>query len=113
MAMLSLLVAAALIAGTQDTTLSVIPRPVRMTRAAAAAFVLTPGTRVVTDAGTRAIGYQLADWIAPATGYRLTSRRRGPESRFARFAPRASFTASRRCDSCSRRTSSAPRRSWE
>jgi len=72
MAMLSLLVAAALIAGTQDTTLSVIPRPVRMTRAAAAAFVLTPGTRVVTDAGTRAIGYQLADWIAPATGYRLT-----------------------------------------
>jgi len=57
-------------AQSSDMTLAVIPRPVHMTRAGSA-FVLTPGTVIVTDRATRDIGYQLADWLAPATGYRL------------------------------------------
>src|SRR5947208_16839448 len=69
--MINLIALLALVATAQDTTLSVIPRPVRMTRGTAA-FVVTPGTVVVTDRATRVIGYQLADWIAPATGYRLS-----------------------------------------
>src|SRR5881628_4142107 len=54
----------------QDTTLSVIPRPVHMVRGMGA-FALTSGTVVVTDRATRQIGYQLSDWLQPATGYRL------------------------------------------
>jgi hexosaminidase len=34
-------------------------------------FVVTPGTVVVTDRATRQVGHQLADWLSPATGYRL------------------------------------------
>jgi hexosaminidase len=58
--------------GTQspDTTLSVVPRPVRMTRGTAS-FTLTPGTVIVADRATREIGHQLAGWIFPASGYRL------------------------------------------
>jgi len=54
----------------QDTALSVIPRPVHMARNAAS-FVLTPGTAIITDRATYDIGIQLADWLQPATGYRL------------------------------------------
>jgi len=57
-------------AQSSDPTLAVIPRPVQMTRGGSA-FVLTAGTVIVTDRATRDIGYQLADWLAPATGYRL------------------------------------------
>jgi hexosaminidase len=35
-------------------------------------FVVTPGTVVVTDRATRQVGHQLADWLSPATGYRLS-----------------------------------------
>jgi hexosaminidase len=55
----------------EDTTLSVIPRPVHMTRGTGT-FTLTSGTVIVTDRTTRQIGYQLADWLQPATGYRLS-----------------------------------------
>jgi hexosaminidase len=65
-----MIAAAALIAGAQDTTLSLIPRPVHVTRGSTV-FVLAPGTVVVTDRDTRQIGQQLADWLGPATGYRL------------------------------------------
>ena len=68
--MLHWIAVAALIAGAQDTALSVIPRPARMTRGSAV-FVLTPGTVVVTDRATREVGHQLAAWLSPATGYRL------------------------------------------
>ena len=54
-------------AQSSDPTLAVIPRPVQMTRGGSA-FVLTAGTVIVTDRATRDIGYQLADWLAPATG---------------------------------------------
>jgi hexosaminidase len=60
----------ALFAGLQDTTLSIVPRPARMTRTTGT-FVLTPGTVVVTDRATRQVGHQLADWLFPAAGYRL------------------------------------------
>ncbi len=55
----------------QDTTLPVIPRPVHMIRGTGG-FALTSGTLIVTDRATRQIGYQLADWLQPATGYRLS-----------------------------------------
>jgi hexosaminidase len=68
--MITLLACVALVAGVQDTALSVIPQPVHLTRRAGS-FVLTARTAIVTDRATRGIGYQLADWIRPATGYRL------------------------------------------
>jgi len=71
--MINLLAVLALVAGVQDTTLAVIPRPVHMIRGSGA-FLLTPATVVVTDRATRDIGYQLADWLQPATGYRLSVR---------------------------------------
>jgi hexosaminidase len=55
----------------QDTALAIIPRPVQLTRRAGS-FVITARTAIVTDAGSRQIGYQLADWLNPATGYRLS-----------------------------------------
>jgi len=68
--MINLLALLALLAGVQDTTLAVIPRPLHMTHGTGT-FLLTPATVVVTDRATRDIGYQLADWLAPATGYHI------------------------------------------
>ena len=68
--MITFIAALALLVGAQDTTLSVIPKPVQMTRTAAV-FQLTPGTAIVADRSTYDIGIQLADWLQPATGYRL------------------------------------------
>src|SRR6266566_5245598 len=69
--MSTLIAIVALTLGLQDTTLSVIPRPVRMTRGTGE-FAFTSGTVIVTDRATRDIGHQLADWLQPATGYRLS-----------------------------------------
>src|SRR6266571_1382288 len=55
----------------QNTTLSVIPRPAHMIRGTGE-FALTSGTVIVTDRATQDIGYELADWLQPATGYRLS-----------------------------------------
>ena len=68
--MFNLLQILALLAGAQDTGVSVIPKPVTLTRTAAS-FQLTPGTAIVTDRATYDIGIQLADWLQPATGFRL------------------------------------------
>jgi hexosaminidase len=65
------LVALAVAHPLQDTTLSVIPRPAHTIRGTGE-FALTSGTVIVTDRATRQIGYQLADWLQPATGYRLS-----------------------------------------
>src|SRR5438552_4345943 len=46
--MINLLAVLTLVAGVQDTTLSVIPKPARMTRGTGS-FVVTPTTVVVTD----------------------------------------------------------------
>ncbi len=69
--MIILIAILALSVGAQDTTLSVIPRPVHMTRGSGE-FTLTAGTVIVTDRATRDIGFQLADGLRPATGYRLS-----------------------------------------
>ena len=69
-AMINLLALVALLA-VQDTSVAVIPQPAHLTRGTGT-FLLTPGTAIVTDQATRQIGYQLADWLQPATGYRLS-----------------------------------------
>src|SRR5205809_7317749 len=69
--MVNLLAFVVLVAGVQDTALAVIPRPVHMTRGTGT-FTLTTRTVIVADRATRDIGYQLADWLQPATGYRLS-----------------------------------------
>ena len=69
MRMINLFAIVALVAG-QDPTVAVIPKPATLTRTAAS-FELTPGTAIVTDRSTYDIGIQLADWLQPATGYRL------------------------------------------
>src|SRR4051812_39146913 len=78
--MIILVAALALLTGVQDTALAVIPRPVQMTRQAGT-FLLTPATVIVTDRATRQIGYQLADWLEPATGYRLSVAAAGTATR--------------------------------
>jgi len=67
--MINLFTLVALLA-VQDTSVAVIPQPAHMTRGTGT-FLLTSATVVVTDRATRDIGYQLADWLRPATGYRL------------------------------------------
>ncbi|MGH7531578.1 MAG: family 20 glycosylhydrolase, partial [Gemmatimonadales bacterium] len=57
-------------AQTGPAALSVIPRPARVTPGTGT-FTLAAGAVIVTDRATRAIGHQLADWLYPATGYRL------------------------------------------
>src|SRR5436309_179672 len=69
--MITLLAFVAMVAGVQDSALAVIPRPVHMTRGTGT-FALSARTVIVTDRATRDIGYQLADWLQPATGYRLS-----------------------------------------
>ena len=70
-AMINLFVAAILLAGAQDTTLALIPRPAHITRGTGA-FTLTANTAIVTDRATSDVGYQLADWLQPATGFRFS-----------------------------------------
>jgi len=67
--MINLLTLLALVA-IQDTSVAVIPQPAHVTRGTGT-FLLTPATVVMTDRATHDIGYQLADWLLPATGYRL------------------------------------------
>jgi hexosaminidase len=67
------LLAALALATPQDSTISIIPRPVRLERTSGA-FVLTAATVITTDAGTRDVGAALADYLFPATGYRLPVR---------------------------------------
>ena len=50
--------------------LSVIPQPVDVAYGSGA-FVLTARTVISTDAAMRNVGYALADYVAPATGYRI------------------------------------------
>ncbi|HEY3278993.1 MAG TPA: beta-N-acetylhexosaminidase [Gemmatimonadales bacterium] len=58
----------------QALALSVIPQPVRAERTAGA-FLLTAATVITTDVATRDVGAALADYLFPATGYRLPVRR--------------------------------------
>lgn len=68
---IALLAALALVL--QDSSLSVIPQPVRLVRTPGA-FVLTARAVITTDPAMRDVGYALADYVLPATGYRLAVR---------------------------------------
>lgn len=70
------LLAALVLAPPQDTSLSVIPQPVRVTRAPGA-FALTARAVISTDAAMREVGNDLADYVLPATGYRIPVRAAG------------------------------------
>jgi hexosaminidase len=50
--------------------ISIIPEPVSITRGTGE-FVLTPGTMIWTDSATFKLGYQLAEYLEPATGIAL------------------------------------------
>ncbi len=70
---MTIAILAALALVTQDSSLSVIPQPVRLSRTPGT-FVLTSTTIITTDPAMRAAGYALADYVLPATGYRLPVR---------------------------------------
>ncbi len=72
--MLTVVLAAALLAAPQgDSAIAIIPRPASLTQQPGA-FTLNARTVIAVDAATRALGYQLADYLAPATGLRLAVR---------------------------------------
>ena len=64
--MLALALAVAL-----DSTFALVPRPVRLTPQPGS-FTLTGSTVITTDAASRPLGWMLADYLFPATGFRLT-----------------------------------------
>jgi hexosaminidase len=64
--MLALALAVAL-----DSTFAIVPRPVHVTPRGGGSFTLTASTVITTDAASRALGGQLADYLFPATGFRL------------------------------------------
>jgi len=70
--MLYALVLAATLA-TNDTTLAIIPRPVSLVRRAGV-FRLTAATTIAASPALRGIAWQLADDLAPATGWHLAVR---------------------------------------
>ncbi|HYR99780.1 MAG TPA: glycoside hydrolase family 20 zincin-like fold domain-containing protein, partial [Gemmatimonadales bacterium] len=73
--MLPMLAALAL-ALAADSTPAIVPRPARMT-VQPGAFTLTAATAIVTDRATRPLGELLADYLLPATGFRLPVRTGG------------------------------------
>src|SRR5260370_40707536 len=52
---------------------TLVPRPVRLT-AKPGRFTLSSATVITTDAASRALGAMLADYLFPATGFRLAVR---------------------------------------
>src|SRR5688572_6955336 len=48
----------------------IVPQPSKLT-AHSGGFTLTSSTTIVTDAASAAVAYQLANYLEPATGYRL------------------------------------------
>ena len=68
---------ALLLVATLDSGLAIVPRPVRVTPRTGT-FTLTAATVIVTDRGTRELGGTLADYLFPATGYRLAVRASAP-----------------------------------
>src|SRR5260370_20965733 len=56
---------------------TLVPRPVRLTLKPGR-FTLTGATVITTDAASRALGAMLADYLFPATGFRLAVRSTTP-----------------------------------
>jgi hexosaminidase len=63
----------------QQTVISVIPRPVSIT-AQEGTFEIRPDTRIVTQPQTKILGQQLADWLRPATGFGLDVQEGGAKA---------------------------------
>jgi len=70
------MLAALALALAADSTPAIVPRPARMT-VRPGAFTLTAATAIVTDRATRPLGELLADYLLPATGFRLSVRTGG------------------------------------
>src|SRR6266481_2149428 len=70
------MLAALALALAADSTPAIVPRPARMT-VRPGAFTLTAATAIVTDRATRPLGELLADYLLPATGFRLPVRTGG------------------------------------
>ena len=68
-----LTLAALALAVSADSTPAIIPRPAHLTPKSGS-FTLTASTVITTDAASRALGYMLADYLFPATGFRLVVR---------------------------------------
>src|SRR5438105_13233356 len=60
-----------------DSGFAIVPRPVHLTPKAGS-FTLTGSTAIPTDAARRAPGFMLADYLFPATGFRLAVRASAP-----------------------------------
>ncbi len=60
-----------------DSGFAVVPRPAHLTPKPGN-FTLTASTIIATDAASRALGEMLADYLFPATGYRLAVRSSAP-----------------------------------
>src|SRR2546428_11294711 len=60
-----------------DSGVAVIPRPAHITPRPGS-FTLTGSTIITTDEGSRALGAMLADYLFPATGFRLAVRPSAP-----------------------------------
>src|SRR5207237_8274273 len=56
---------------------AIVPPPVPLTPKACS-FTLTGSTAITTDAASRALGFMLADYLFPATGFRLVVRSSAP-----------------------------------
>src|SRR5207237_2657540 len=56
---------------------AIVPRPVHLTPKSGS-FTLTGSTVITTDAASRALGFMLADYLFPATGFRLVVRSSAP-----------------------------------
>jgi hexosaminidase len=76
--MLALALAVAL-----DSTFALVPRPAHLTPQAGT-FTLTGSTVITTDAASRPLGAQLADYLFPATGFRLVVASAAPPGGSAR-----------------------------
>ena len=60
-----------------DSGFAIVPRPVHLTPKSGS-FTLTGSTVITTDAASRALGFMLADYLFPATGFRLVVRSSAP-----------------------------------
>lgn len=60
-----------------DSGFAVVPRPAHLTPKPGI-FTLTASTIIATDAASRALGGMLADYLSPATGFRLAVRSSAP-----------------------------------
>ena len=71
------MLAALVVALALDSGFAIVPRPVHLTPKPGS-FTLTGATVVTTDRASQALGYMLADYLFPATGFRLAVRSSAP-----------------------------------